>query len=151
MFEDWLDYCLPLTKQWEGCVLTAYPDPISGGDPWTIGYGSTGPGVVPGLVWTQEQADDDLVHRLTYEFAPGVQQAVAVELSAQQMGACVDFTYQEGIKAFAGSALCKLINANQMAEAADAFLVWDVAGGHVVEGILERRQADRALFLEGTS
>jgi lysozyme len=121
------------------------------GAPYTIGSGSTGPNVVPGLVWTQQQATDDLIHRLTYEFAPGVQQAVTVELSAQQMGACVDFTYQEGVKAFAGSTLCKLINANQMTEAADAFLVWDVAGGHVVEGILERRQADRALFLEGTS
>ena len=34
----------------------AYPDPLSGGDPWTIGYGSTGPDVVPGTVWSQAQA-----------------------------------------------------------------------------------------------
>ena len=32
---------LPLVKEFEGCRLTAYPDPESGGEPWTIGWGST--------------------------------------------------------------------------------------------------------------
>jgi lysozyme len=41
----------------EGCKLNAYPDPISGGEPFTIGYGHTGPNVHPGTTWTQAQAD----------------------------------------------------------------------------------------------
>ena len=45
-----------LTEQFEGCKLTAYPDPATGGDPWTIGYGHTGNDVYPGLTITQEQA-----------------------------------------------------------------------------------------------
>ena len=32
---------LPLVKEFEGCRLTAYPDPETGGAPWTIGWGST--------------------------------------------------------------------------------------------------------------
>ena len=44
----------------EGCRLTAYPDPLTHADPWTIGYGHTGPDVYPGVVWTQQQADDQL-------------------------------------------------------------------------------------------
>ena len=32
---------LKLIKEFEGCHLEAYPDPLSGGDPWTIGYGTT--------------------------------------------------------------------------------------------------------------
>jgi len=28
-------------KEFEGCRLTTYPDPESGGEPWTIGLGST--------------------------------------------------------------------------------------------------------------
>ena len=32
---------LKLIKDFEGCHLEAYPDPLSGGDPWTIGYGTT--------------------------------------------------------------------------------------------------------------
>jgi lysozyme len=35
-------------SQHEGLRLNAYPDPATGGDPWTIGYGSTGPNVKPG-------------------------------------------------------------------------------------------------------
>ena len=44
-------------KRDEGLRLKAYPDPLTGGAPWTIGYGHTGPDVVPGLVWTQAQAE----------------------------------------------------------------------------------------------
>lgn len=39
----------------------AYPDPLSGGDPWTIGYGHTGPEVRRGVIWTREQAERALV------------------------------------------------------------------------------------------
>jgi lysozyme len=56
---------VPQISKQEGCRLAAYPDPLSGGDPWTIGYGNTGPGIGPGTVWTQQQADDALVSRLT--------------------------------------------------------------------------------------
>jgi lysozyme len=44
-------------KRDEGLRLCAYPDPLSGGAPWTIGYGHTGPEVKKGLVWTQRQAE----------------------------------------------------------------------------------------------
>lgn len=44
----------------EGLRLQAYPDPLSGGDPWTIGYGHTGPEVRKGLVWTEKQCSDAL-------------------------------------------------------------------------------------------
>jgi GH24 family phage-related lysozyme (muramidase) len=37
--------------------LSPYPDPASGGSPWTIGYCHTGPDVVPGRTITQQQAD----------------------------------------------------------------------------------------------
>lgn len=44
----------------EGLRLVAYPDPISGGAPWTVGYGHTGRDVHPGLVWQLAQAEDAL-------------------------------------------------------------------------------------------
>lgn len=40
----------------EGLELDAYPDPLSGGDPWTIGFGCTGPGIKQGVSWTMDQA-----------------------------------------------------------------------------------------------
>jgi len=40
----------------EGLRLHAYPDPDTGAEPWTIGYGCTGADIGPGLVWTLAQA-----------------------------------------------------------------------------------------------
>lgn len=48
----------------EGLRLTAYPDPKTKGPPWTIGYGSTGSGIVKGTVWTQSQALGNLLARI---------------------------------------------------------------------------------------
>jgi lysozyme len=48
----------------EGCRLQAYPDPLSGGEPWTIGYGATGPTITKTTVWSQAMADADLVRRV---------------------------------------------------------------------------------------
>ena len=68
-----------LIKSFEGCEkkrpdgkFDAYPDPGTGGDPWTIGWGDTGPDVVPGLVITQAEADRRFADRLAREFEPGV-------------------------------------------------------------------------------
>ena len=53
-----LAHAVSLVKEFEGCRLEAYPDPGSGGDPITIGWGATGPGIRMGVTWTQQQADD---------------------------------------------------------------------------------------------
>lgn len=41
----------------EGFKTEAYPDPLTGGAPWTIGVGHTGPEVHQGLVWTPQQVN----------------------------------------------------------------------------------------------
>jgi lysozyme len=41
----------------EGLRLAAYPDPLTGAAPWTIGYGHTGAEVRAGLAWTEGQAE----------------------------------------------------------------------------------------------
>lgn len=65
LLEDVVDSVDPILiadlKRDEGLRLRAYPDPLTGGAPWTIGYGHTGPEVVPGLVWTKEQCERALV------------------------------------------------------------------------------------------
>lgn len=44
----------------EGKRNEAYPDPLTRGDPWTIGIGHTGPEVHEGLIWTDDQVDEAL-------------------------------------------------------------------------------------------
>lgn len=64
-------YLIEDLKRDEGLRLSAYPDPLSGGSPYTIGYGHTGPEVYLGLVWSKEKceialADDiqEAIHNL---------------------------------------------------------------------------------------
>lgn len=143
---DWLPYALALIKQFEGCKLTAYPDPGSGGDPWTIGWGSTGTGIVKGLVWTQEQADKRLAEHVM-EFARGVDTALAGSpVTAMQKGALVSFAYNVGVGAMAGSTLLKKHKAADYDSAAAQFLLWNKAAGKVMQGLTNRRIAEARVY-----
>lgn len=138
-----------IIKQFEGCKLQAYPDPESAdGKPVTIGYGSTGAGIELGTVWTQEQADNALLARIT-QLKNQIDNLSQVELSDNQMGALCCLTYNIGIGNFKESTLLKELNACNAQAAADQFLVWNKSGGHVVEGLTRRREAERNLFLKG--
>lgn len=48
-------YLIPDLERDEGIKLSAYPDPLTHGAPWTIGAGHTGREVHPGLTWTMAQ------------------------------------------------------------------------------------------------
>lgn len=146
---DWVTICLPLTALSEGCKLTAYPDPASGGDPWTIGYGATGPDIHAGLVWTQEQAVDRL-HTDLMRFGAAVDGLVKVEMSPWQKAALVDFAYNLGAGALASSTLLKLLNAGDMQGAAMQFNVWVKASGKIMPGLVTRRQRETDLFTKGS-
>lgn len=131
----------------EQCRLQAYPDPATGGAPWTIGWGDTGPDVVAGLVITQAQADARIAKRLEQEFEPGVR-VVLVDVPRQcEFDAMVCLAYNIGLGNFKGSSVVRRFNMGNMAGAADAFLMWDKAGGKTMRGLVRRRAAERALFL----
>ena len=144
---NWLAIVTPFTQSEEGCVLTARPDPISGGDPWTIGYGATGPHIVEGLVWTQEQADADLQARLTV-LGNTILAAAKVALNDNQLAALMDFAYNEGLWALLDtSTLWRLLQQGDYDEAAAQFPLWDIACGRPVMGLETRRMRERTLFL----
>lgn len=44
----------------EGLRLEAYPDPLSGDEPWTIGYGHTGTNICKGMIISEHEAMDYL-------------------------------------------------------------------------------------------
>ena len=46
----------------EGRESESYPDPLTKGEPWTIGVGHCGPEVCPGLTWSDRQIDETLDH-----------------------------------------------------------------------------------------
>ncbi|WP_248796091.1 lysozyme [Pseudomonas sp. MWU13-2105] len=136
---------IAVLKYFESCRLTAYPDPASGGVPWTIGWGHTGPEVKPGLVWSQAQADSQLSNDLVSR-EQAVSNAVTASLTAGQFDALVDFVYNLGAGNFQTSTLLSLINAGDMAGAVEQFARWNKAAGKVMAGLTRRRAAEAALF-----
>ena len=133
----------------ESCKLKAYPDPATGGAPWTIGWGETGPGVVPGLVITQAEADARFARRLTREFEPGVMDYVKRTTTQAQFDAMVCLAYNIGLRNFGDSTLVRMFNSRQPG-VEDQFQRWDKAAGKSMLGLRRRRAAERALYLGAT-
>lgn len=138
---------IDLLKRWEGCRLTAYQDSVG---VWTIGYGLTSAaGIIPvnkGLTITQQQADDYLAQSLV-KYEAAVSKALTRTPTQPQFDAMVSLCYNIGGSAFAGSSVVKRFNSGDINGAADAFLMWNKAGGKVVQGLVNRRADERKLFL----
>lgn len=136
----------------EGVRLTAYPDPATGGEPWTIGVGHTSaagaPKVTKGMTITAAQCDEILSRDLA-TFEDAVEDSVAVPLNQNQFDALVSLAFNIGAGAFGRSTLVKKLNAGDYQGAADQFTVWNKAAGKVMKGLVTRRAAERALFLKG--
>lgn len=83
--------------------------------------------------------------------ARAVEQGVRVQLSQEQFDALVSFVFNVGTGAFGSSTLLRKLNAGDRDGAADELLRWSRAGGRVLEGLLSRRRAERALFLSSAT
>lgn len=143
---------LDLIQQFEGLhkrrpdgLVEAYRCPA--GVP-TIGWGSTGPDVTMGEVWTRSQCDARL-ERDAGRFAAGVAAASPpVKSDVPRLKALTSFTYNLGMGAYQGSTLRRAVNALDWAEAGRQIRRWNKAGGRVLPGLVLRREAE-ALLLEG--
>lgn len=145
---------LALIRRFEGCAreqpdgrFQAYPDPGTGGAPWTIGWGATGRGIRQGTVWTREQCDARLDADLA-RFASEVARAIGETSTSQaQFDALVSFHYNTG--AIARATLTRLHKAGRTGEAAAQFGRWVHAGGRRLNGLVRRREAEAALYRNG--
>ena len=134
---------LDLIKRNEGCKLFAYQDMIG---VWTIGFGHTGKDVTRGLTITDDQAEVLLLKDLE-RFESGVSDLLEVDVNENQFSALVSFAYNLGLGNLARSGLLKNVNKEDFKNAANSFLLWNKAGGHVVEGLTRRREEEKELFL----
>lgn len=139
--------------------LTAYPDPKTGGAPWTVGKGHTGRDVYPGMKITQQQSDD----YLRDDVAPievMIDDAFTVELTQAQFDMLASIIYNVGpgskrkdgiirLKNGSPSTLRRKLNAGDYQGAADAFLSWVSPGSSVENGLRKRRTKERVIFLNG--
>lgn len=139
---------LALIKSFEGLRLTAYPDPATGGVPWTIGYGSTA-GVKRGDVITEAQAEAKLRDDLA-SFEAGVSRLIGTSpTTPAQFGALVAFAFNVGLGNLSGSTLLRKHKAGDYAGAAAEFARWNKAAGKVMAGLTRRRAAEADLYRLG--
>ena len=131
-------------KASEGLELKAYPDPASGGDPWTVGYGHTGPDVKPGLAITDAKATA-LLRTDVERFEAAVRKLAPVTTQGQ-FDAMVSFAFNAGEGALAKSTLLKLHNAGNYSAAANEFGKWVNAAGKKMPGLITRRAGEAAIY-----
>lgn len=146
------DAGLALIKRFEGCRLSAYPDPGTGGEPWTIGWGTTridGRPVMPGTTISQAEADR-LLHEDLERYAAEVDEAIGDAPTTQaQFDALVSFHYNTG--AIGRATLTSLHRSGDYAGAAREFSRWVHAGGRVMTGLVRRRAAEEALYSQAAA
>lgn len=144
-----------LIEYFEDCELTAYPDPATGGEPWTIGWGHTGSDVRPGMQISQERADEILLEEDLPSFEVDVENLVHVPMKQCEFDALVSFAFNVGsdidgddiAEGLGDSTLLRLFNAGDTSGAADQFLRWNRGNGKVMLGLRRRRTAERSVFL----
>ena len=144
--------CVDLVKQFEGFSAKAYPDPATGAEPITIGYGSTryadGSKVLMGHVVTMQEAERLLLLDLERRYN-AIKNWLPDDINQNQIDAVVSFVYNCGIGAFERSTLRKKIWANPNdKDIRNEFNKWVRAGGKVMKGLVRRRKAEGDLYFK---
>lgn len=138
-------------KQFEGYSEKAYPDPATGGEPWTIGYGTTkypsGEKVAKGDTITPNHAEYCLRNDVA-KFEEGVSALLKVATTQNQFDAMVSLAYNIGLGNFGKSTLLRKHNEKCYSCAAGQFPAWNRANGKVMNGLTRRRNAERALYMQ---
>jgi lysozyme len=135
---------LALIKEFEGLRLDSY---ICAGGVETVGWGHTGPDVKHPMKITLQQAEGFLKADLA-KFEAGVERLIGdADVNDNMYSACVSLAYNIGLAAFERSTVLKRIRLGNKMGAANAFLMWNRAGGRVLPGLMRRREAERKLFL----
>lgn len=138
----------PFVSGWESGGkqhLTAYQDIVG---VWTLCDGET-LGVKKGDTDTTEGCAIRLDTRLA-GFAQEVGKCTpSLKGKDEQWAAATSLAYNIGTGAYCKSSVDRQFDAGNPRAACDAFLLWNKAGGKVVQGLANRRAAEHTLCLKG--
>ena len=144
-----------LIKEFEGCHLKAYYDPLTGGLPITIGWGSTrrkdGSRFMIGNTVTQDEADDLLYFQLRREFLPALAKIPYwEEMNDNQRGALLSFAYNLGAGFYGGrnfNTITRILKERRWNEVPKVLEMYRNPGSNVEAGLLRRRKAEGKLWV----
>lgn len=133
-------------QAWEGWRRNAYQD-IAGN--WSIGVGHKivpGDGLTPSSILTDGQVSSLFLTDLSG--AEGaVKSYVTAPITQGMFDALVDFVFNLGAGNLSSSTLLRLLNQRDYQGAANEFQRWVHSGASVVPQLVQRRNADAALFV----
>ena len=141
---------IKLIKEFEGCHLNAYKDPLSGDLPITIGWGTTlkkdGSKFVIGDKITQAEADEYLIGQVKSQFLPKLKKIPGWDdMSNGKKGALLSFSYNLSANFYGNSNFstitAKLKN-KQWEQVPDALYLYRNPGSNVEAGLARRRKAE---------
>jgi lysozyme len=151
---------LDLIKEFEGFARVhkglpglafPYQDPVG---VWTIGYGETRGISRFTAPWTKKKATDRLKLRVNRDFLAPVLaacKAAGFVPTQNEADALASLAYNLGTRIFErGHTMGDAIHSKDRRRIADAFLVYNKAGGKVLEGLDRRRRRERDLFLSNS-
>lgn len=136
-----------VVASFEGLRRTAYPDPATGGKPWTICYGHT-----VGVNWGDQKTLQECKSLLLSDleiYSRGILNCTTVYLPDERFVALTSFAYNVGVGAACRSSVVGLINQGRIREGCDALMKWNRAAGIVFPGLTKRRAKERELCLRG--
>jgi lysozyme len=124
----------------------AYLDTLAKPPVWTIYCGLTR-GVHEGMICTTAEGDKFFAKELAiYEDA--VERLIDVELNQNMFDALTSFTYNCGVGALENSTLRRVLNQGKYEQVPAQLMRWVHAGGKEWAGLVRRRKAEGALFME---
>jgi len=148
---------LPVIKEFEGCRLLAYPDPETGGEPWTIGWGNTthfdGSRVKQGDTITQSVADQMLDAFVRFTVAGGLARSIPTwrQMSARQQAAIISFGYNVGAGFYGAEGfetITRVLRDRDWPAVPAALRLYVNPGGPSEAGLRRRREAEANLWGE---
>jgi lysozyme len=120
----------------EGWIHTPYPDPLTKAEPWTVGVGHTGPDVIPGQDWSDEQIQTTFTKDLREAQADLARVfPFVISLDPVRRGALENMCFQLGI-----TRLRKFVDMFAAAEKHD----WPLAAAEALDSTWARQTPNRA-------
>lgn len=135
----------PFIGGWEGLSRDPYKDMLANGI-FTVCYGET-------RVEMRRYTDAEclaMLNKAVEGFANQVLQCTPILANhPYQLAAATSLSYNIGIGAYCRSTAARLFNSGDLRSGCNAMTLWNKAGGRVVQGLVNRRKAERELCLTG--
>jgi lysozyme len=136
-----------MVRRWEGRRLNPYQDIVG---VWTVCYGETRN--IERRRYSVAECNEMLYRAKFEDFGPAVINCTpGIADNPPVLLASISLAYNIGTGAYCRSTVARRFNAGDIRGGCDAFIMWRFAGGREVRGLLNRRNDERRICLQGVA